>query len=92
VTSETELVACTSISTSVHEWVKTDFSAGAIRMLIFMVTFCNTDWGVGGGGSGVSGQSAAAASSYEQHKVSESNCYEAEYKHISVNTLMLRML
>jgi len=56
VASETELVASTSISTSVREWVKTDFSAGAIRLLIFMGTFCNADWG-GVGGSGVSGQS-----------------------------------
>jgi len=41
-TSETKLIASTSISTSVREWVKTDVSAGAIRMLIFMVTFCKT--------------------------------------------------
>jgi len=40
-----QLVSSTSISTSVCEWVKIDFSGGAIRMLIFMVTFCNTDWG-----------------------------------------------
>ena len=36
-TSGTELVASTSVSTSVCEWVKTDFAARAIRMLIFIV-------------------------------------------------------